>query len=191
MISGLRSSARAKPVCPWHAHADQHGDQQQSAGACQPLGQRQRDEGIEAEGNLRGAGMLAPVDALSQPGQVGQGVRHGDPAQAQHQSGGDQAGRLAQVQRAASDRVEQEHRKQEVVHQDLGLLPHGAVEGGVAADEVAAEDEGKIREQELSEIHAPRIAATPMQAFRLRPAAAASLNIPGCPFFTSIQGKAS
>jgi hypothetical protein len=49
--------------------------------------------------------------------------------------------------------VKQQHGEQKEVNQALDLLPHCAVEGCVFAHKVAAEDEGKIREEELSVIH--------------------------------------
>jgi hypothetical protein len=54
--------------------------------------------------------------------------------------------------------LEQQYREQEVVHQALHLLPHRAVERGVAAQQEAAEDEREIGEQQLGVVHRPRIA---------------------------------
>jgi hypothetical protein len=81
MISGLRTSSRSEAALPMaghgpdgahveqrHAHADQHGDQQQALRAGQPLGQRQRDEGVEAERHLRAGGVVAPVDVRPSQG---------------------------------------------------------------------------------------------------------------------------
>ena len=45
-------------------------------------------------------------------------------------------------------------------HQALDLLPYRAVEGRVAAHQVAAENQGKIGKEQLSKVHCLRIAAT-------------------------------
>jgi hypothetical protein len=49
--------------------------------------------------------------------------------------------------------VEQQHGKKKVVNQALDLVPHAAVEGGVAAQEPTDGDEGEVGEKQLSVIH--------------------------------------
>ncbi len=140
-----------------HAHTDQHRNQLQALGACQLVRQRQCDEGIEAKRNLRARGMLARVDAFAQPRQVRQAVGHRDAAQPKQQTGADQARGGAQVQRAFDDGMEQQHREKEKIHQTFNLRPDRAVEGGVPADEVAADDEREVGKEELRVVHRGRI----------------------------------
>ena len=51
-----------------HTDANQHRNQQQALAACQALGQRQANEGVEAECHLGTGRMVARVDMPSQPG---------------------------------------------------------------------------------------------------------------------------
>jgi hypothetical protein len=53
--------------------------------------------------------------------------------------------------------VKQQHRKQEKINQALDLLPDRAVQGCVAANQIAAQNQGKIWEEELGKIHPFRI----------------------------------
>ena len=62
-------------------------------------------------------------------------------------AGADQAGGRAQVERAAHDGLEQQHREQEEVHQALDLLPDACGQRGVAAHQVAAQRSGRSREE--------------------------------------------
>jgi hypothetical protein len=133
--------------------ADQHRNQQQALRARQPLGQCQAYERIEAKGHLRAGRVVAPVDVPADQRQVGQAVRQRYAGDAQQQPRTDQAGRRGQVQRALHDGVEQQHRKQEVVHQAFHLLPHGAVQRGVPAYQVAAKDQRKVGEKQLRVVH--------------------------------------
>lgn len=55
--------------------------------------------------------------------------------------------------------MKQQDREEQKVNEGLDLSPYGAVEGGKAADQVAAQDQGEIGKQQLRKIHAPRIAA--------------------------------
>jgi hypothetical protein len=87
-----------------------------------------------------------------------------------------------QVQRAAHDRLEQQHGKKKVVNQALDLVPHAAVERGVAAQEPADGDEGEIGEEQagaystasriiagvrlMSPVHRSRKPAPELLAFR-------------------------
>src|SRR5690606_102612 len=57
----------------------------------------------------------------------------------------------------AHDRMEQQDREEEVVDQGLHLLPDGAPEGGVAADQVTEQDEREIRKEQLQKVHARRL----------------------------------
>jgi hypothetical protein len=84
---------------------------------------------------------------------VRQQVGQRNASHAEQQPGAYQAGGGSQVQRAAHDRGKQQHREQEEVDEALDLLPDRAVQGGVAADEESAEDEGEIGKQQLKKIH--------------------------------------
>jgi uncharacterized membrane protein YhdT len=53
--------------------------------------------------------------------------------------------------------VKQQHWEQKEINKTLHLLPDWAVQGCVAADQIAAQDQGKIRKKELGEIHWARI----------------------------------
>ena len=59
---------------------------------------------------------------------------------------GDKVGGGLQIQRGFADGLEQQHREQKEVHQCVHLLPHGAVERGIAAHQKAAQDEGEVGE---------------------------------------------
>jgi hypothetical protein len=56
--------------------------------------------------------------------------------------------------------VKQQDRKKDVVNEGFSRCPNLAVERGEAADEVAAQDQGEVGEEELSVIHPVRIPAT-------------------------------
>ena len=143
-----------------HAHADQHGNQQQALGAGQTLGHGQRDEGVETKGDLRAGRMLAAVHACAQPRQVGQQVRQRNAGAGQRQPGGNQSGSGRQVQRAFDNRVKQQDREKNEKDQFFGLLPDRAVQLGVAAHQEAEQDEGEVRDKEFSVVHPARITAS-------------------------------
>ena len=50
--------------------------------------------------------------------------------------------------------MKQQHRKQEVINQRLHRLPNVALERCETADQITAQNEGEIREQELDVVHA-------------------------------------
>jgi hypothetical protein len=54
--------------------------------------------------------------------------------------------------------VKQQNWEKEKIDQTFHLLPHGAVQGGEAADQIAAQNQGKIGEEELGKVHLTRIA---------------------------------
>ena len=62
-----------------------------------------------------------------------------------------------QIERAFDNRLKQQDGEKEVVDKAFNLLPDGAVKGGMTADEVAADDQKEIREEELRVIHQMRI----------------------------------
>jgi hypothetical protein len=55
--------------------------------------------------------------------------------------------------------VKQKHWKEQKVHQCLYLFPNCAVQGGESANQIADQNEGKVREEKLSVIHQQRIPA--------------------------------
>jgi hypothetical protein len=75
-----------------HAHADQHGNQQQAFRAGQALGHGQRDEGVKAKPDLRAGGMLAAIESGAQPGQIGQNIGQRNAAGCQRQAPHNQPG---------------------------------------------------------------------------------------------------
>ena len=82
-----------------------------------------------------------------------------DGAGRQAQAGANQGGGGHHIERAFHDGVKQQHRKQEVIDQAFHLLPHGAVLGGEAADQIAAQNQGKVGKEELGKVHSARITA--------------------------------
>jgi hypothetical protein len=54
--------------------------------------------------------------------------------------------------------VKQQDGKQEKIDQTLHLLPNRTVQGCEAANQIAAKDQGKIREKKFSKVHSSRIA---------------------------------
>ena len=126
-----------------------------------PVGQREQDEGVEAETHLRAGRVQPHVEPPADPGPVRQRVAQRDAGHAQREARAHQAGGGTQVQRALHDAVEQQHREQEVVDEALHLLPDLAVERGEAADQVAAQDEREVGEEQLGEVHGASIASAP------------------------------
>jgi hypothetical protein len=59
---------------------------------------------------------------------------------------GHQPGGRTKIQWAFDDRVKQQYRKQEKIHQCFDLFPDGPVQRGVPADQIAAQDKGEIGE---------------------------------------------
>jgi hypothetical protein len=53
--------------------------------------------------------------------------------------------------------VKQQHRKKKEINQSLNLLPNGAVQRGEAANQIAAQNQGKIGEEQLGKVHTARI----------------------------------
>ncbi len=49
--------------------------------------------------------------------------------------------------------MKQQDGEEEKVNQALDLFPHGAVQGGVFANQIATKDERKVREEKLGVIH--------------------------------------
>ena len=135
-----------------HADPNQHRDPLQPLGTGQALGQGQANEGVEAKRHLGAARVQATIGA-AHAGQVGQAVGHEHAGQAQCHARAHQAGGGSHIQGGAHHGVEQEHGEQEVVNQALHRLPHAAVQGGVAAHHVAAQNEGKVGQQQRGGIH--------------------------------------
>jgi hypothetical protein len=153
--------ARHRPDCGHveqrHADADQDRNHLQALRAGQAIGQRQRDEGVEAKRHLRTRRMVAPVDVRADPGQVGQRVSERNARDTHRQARSDQARRGTKVQRAFHDGVKQQDRKQEEIHQALHRLPYGTVQRRVPAQEIPAQNQGKIGEEQLRVVHGSRI----------------------------------
>jgi hypothetical protein len=57
--------------------------------------------------------------------------------------------------------VKQQHREQEEINQTFDLLPNRSVERCETADQIAAQDQGKIRKEELGKVHRARITECP------------------------------
>jgi hypothetical protein len=53
--------------------------------------------------------------------------------------------------------VKQQDRKQEKINQAVDLLPHRTVQGREAANQIAAQDQGKIRKEKFCKVHSARI----------------------------------
>ena len=103
--------------------------------------------------------MVALVQAFAQQRPIWQAVGQGDRTQSQTQACTDQAGCGVHIDGTFDDRVEQQDRKEEKIHQRFNRLPHRSVQGRVAANQVAAQDEGEVGEEQLSEVHTARITA--------------------------------
>ena len=151
-----RHGPHCRDVHQRHAAADQHRDLLQAGRARQPLGQRQTDEGIEAKRHLRPGRVLAPVDMAAQPWQPGQQVGQRNRTQAAQQAGTEKARAFTEHQRAFDDGVEQQDRKQQVVHQPLHRLPDAAVQRRQTAQRKADQDQRKVGEQQAGVVHGRR-----------------------------------
>ena len=130
-----------------HAKTNQHGDQQQALRSCQALGQRQANERIEAKRYLGAGCVVTPVQSRSDDGPIRQTVSKGNGACRQAQARADQAGGGHHVEWAFHNRVKQQHRKQEKINHAVHLLPNRTVQGREAAYQIAAQDQGKIRDE--------------------------------------------
>jgi hypothetical protein len=140
-----------------HADADEHGDHQQALGAGQAFGQRQGNEGVEAKTDLRTGGVVSQVQSRAQNGPVGQAVRQGNCANSQTQTCPDQTGGRIQIDGAFQNRVKQQDREQEEINQTFNLEPDWAIQPGETANQIAAQNQGKIGKEELGEVHRSRI----------------------------------
>ena len=104
--------------------------------------------------------MVTRVQPLAQKGPVGQAVRQGNGTQAQAQTCSNQAGGCAQIDGAFHNGVKQQDREQKKINQCFNGLPHRAPQSCVAAQQVAAQNQGKIGKEELGKVHRARITAT-------------------------------
>jgi hypothetical protein len=137
------------------APRDQQRDPGQTLRSGQPLGQRQADDRVEAKGRLRTGSVAPPIDA----GQPAQRIRQQHAGANQRQPGQPQAQRRVQLQWRLQDRVEQQHREQQVVHQPLRTVPHGAPQRGPAAQHEAEQDQQEIGQQQQRIGHAHECAS--------------------------------
>ena len=146
-----------------HADPNEHRNHEQTLRPGNAFGQGQGDEGVEPEPHLRAGRVVHSVEPFAQNRPVRQAVRQGNGANAQTEAGTNQAGGRLQVQRAFHNRVKQQHREQEKINQALDLLPDRAVEGRETADQIAAQNQGKIGKEELGKVHRSRITECPMR----------------------------
>ena len=161
-------------VAQRHAQRDQQRDRGHALRTAQPLGQRQRNEGVEAERRLRARRVQPRIGARPQAQRVSQPNAAGDHADA----GQHQADRRARLQRALDDGVEQQHREQHVVDELLDPVPDTAAERGKAAEHEAAKDEQKVGDEQQRVRHAASgPAATRAQA---APARRSTASVGGC-----------
>ena len=135
-----------------HAHPNQHRDPLQPLGTGQALGQGQANEGVEAKRHLGAARVQAPI-GLAHARQARQAVGQAHADHAQGHASGHQARGGRHIQWGAHHRMEQQHGEKKVIHQALHRLPHAAVQGGVAAHPVPAQDERKVGQQQLGGVH--------------------------------------
>ena len=148
-----------------HTHADQHGKELHTLRSGYSFRNSQANERIEAKRHLCTAGMVTPVDPAFENGDVGQRIGQRNANESQSPARSHQSRRGPYIQRRTDDGLKQQHREQEEVHQRIYLLPDRAVQCGVAADQVAAQDEGKVGEEQLGVIHRSRIPARHLRFF--------------------------
>ncbi len=147
-------------VHQWHTDTNQQGHQRQPRRTRQLVGQGQANERIEPKRNLGTARMLARGNVVSDTGPVRHGIGQRDTAQPERPARQHHMACRTDVQRTFDNRLEQQHRKKQKVHQLFHLRPHWAVQWGKAAHQVADQNQRKIGEQQLGKVHALRIAGS-------------------------------
>ena len=97
--------------------------------------------------------MVAGIDVFLDERPIGHAVGQCDPADRQGHTGHHELGCRIQCQGVTRDALKQQNGKQKEVDQRIHLSPNGSIQLGVATNQIPANNEREVWQDELEVIH--------------------------------------